>query len=659
MYLFFFKCINSFLSNPIVVDTCHNARAIFIIKTTRRAARFCVPSSCKTKEKRSRTEGLTTMKPWVSKNTMTTRQAGAFHGTGSGTTYTAEDTPSASLARAAVSTVPAQDVSLSQLTYSFESGQTIAGPGKTSCERSERQRSPLTKRRACKSEGQLRASPPLLAPRRQPAAPTALETEQHGLPCSHRPRTKSQQVPGLVNVGQRGPTHTTETTLWTAGSSSTFPFIASPSGPWRRCGHSAFLYTVGRDLSSTVDSSATTSSSASSGTSTSSASSSDSARVLPSRVVRVSSKAALAPNTRSCAVDCTRRDVATATDLPPGEHNGNLPGVWMGGRLPLMVGAALLSALLVASAVATTVGITNRQSTTAPGGADEHRLRDAVAGLAATKPLLPGLPYTEYPLRHDPGVPADEAVTDAAWKWPSTASEPVDGDATVEQPAVGYGNASASFVTAENPLEQPFRRSTRPECGVAFYTYCREPRREFVYRASINACLATGDDHPAQLCNRGPNRFASWRECERSCVLAQPPREACLDKTLLLGCRRQDVRTSWWWFDGRACLAWNFPWGGCPANGSAVFPTAGQCTAHCTNPRYPPCAAPRSAPCGSAQLKFPFFAADAPSSAVQVERRCFRLTRRVLESHRCLTGANRFLTKTACELTCKKPPARP
>nr|XP_054922882.1 mucin-5AC-like isoform X2 [Dermacentor andersoni] len=459
MYLFFFKCINSFLSNPIVVDTCHNARAIFIIKTTRRAARFCVPSSCKTKEKRSRTEGLTTMKPWVSKNTMTTRQAGAFHGTGSGTTYTAEDTPSASLARAAVSTVPAQDVSLSQLTYSFESGQTIAGPGKTSCERSERQRSPLTKRRACKSEGQLRASPPLLAPRRQPAAPTALETEQHGLPCSHRPRTKSQQVPGLVNVGQRGPTHTTETTLWTAGSSSTFPFIASPSGPWRRCGHSAFLYTVGRDLSSTVDSSATTSSSASSGTSTSSASSSDSARVLPSRVVRVSSKAALAPNTRSCAVDCTRRDVATATDLPPGEHNGNLPGVWMGGRLPLMVGAALLSALLVASAVATTVGITNRQSTTAPGGADEHRLRDAVAGLAATKPLLPGLPYTEYPLRHDPGVPADEAVTDAAWKWPSTASEPVDGDATVEQPAVGYGNASASFVTAENPLEQPFRRS--------------------------------------------------------------------------------------------------------------------------------------------------------------------------------------------------------
>ncbi|KAH7938514.1 hypothetical protein HPB49_024755 [Dermacentor silvarum] len=376
----------------------------------------------------------------------------------------------------------------------------------------------------------------------------------------------------------------------------------------------------------------------------------------PPRVARVSSEAAVAPKTNSCAVECTRRDVATATDIPPREYD-NLLGDWMGGRVPLMVGAALLTALLVASAVATTVGIMNRHSTAAP--VDEQRLRDAVAGLAATGPLLPGAPIPESPLRGDPGAPADEVVTEAAWKRPSTASEPIYGDSTTEQPAAGYGNASGGFVTAENPLELPFRRSTRPECGVVFYTYCRKPRREFVYQASINACLATDDDQPAQLCNRGPNRFASWRECERSCVLTQPPREACLDKTLLLGCRRQDVRRSWWWFDGRVCLAWNFPWGGCPANGSAVFPTAGQCTAHCTNPRYPPCTAPRSAPCGSAQLKFPFFAAEVPSSAVQVERRCFRLTRRVLESHRCLTGANRFLTKTACELTCKKAPTRP
>ncbi|KAH6928891.1 hypothetical protein HPB50_020699 [Hyalomma asiaticum] len=243
---------------------------------------------------------------------------------------------------------------------------------------------------------------------------------------------------------------------------------------------------------------------------------------------------------------------------------------------------------------------------------------------------------------------------DEAWKRPPTDTEPAYGDSTAEQSAVGYGNSSGGFVTTENPPELPLRRSTRPECGDVFYTYCRQHRREFLYRASIDACLTTGEDHRAQLCNRGTNRFASWRECETSCVLSQPPREACLDKTMLLDCRRQDVRTSWWWFDGRGCKIWDFPWGGCPANGSAVFPTAEQCTSHCTNPRYPPCTPPRSAPCGSAQLKFPFFAAEVPSAAAHVERRCYRLTWRVLRSHLCLAGANRFPTKTACEITCRK-----
>ncbi|XP_049511137.1 uncharacterized protein LOC125939760 [Dermacentor silvarum] len=181
------------------------------------------------------------MKSWVPNNTTTTR---GFHSTASGTTYTAEDTSSASFARVAVTTVPTRDVSLAQLTYSVESNQTMAGPDKTSsCERSEWQRSALTKRRACKSEVQRRAAASLLASSRQPAAPTAPETEQRGLAASHSPRTTSQQVPRLVNWGRRGPTHTTETNQWTTGPSSAFPFIASPSVPWRHCRHSAFGYT--------------------------------------------------------------------------------------------------------------------------------------------------------------------------------------------------------------------------------------------------------------------------------------------------------------------------------------------------------------------------------------------------------------------------------
>ncbi|KAH7947587.1 hypothetical protein HPB52_013857 [Rhipicephalus sanguineus] len=523
------------------------------------------------------------MKRWVSENT--TRQGGVFHSTTSGTAYTPEDNPSAGVAPAAVKDVPAPRVSLAQLTYSVESGTTTSGQA-SSYETSDGRHSG-TKRRAWKSEGQLRAARPRVAPAGETADPASLpESEQRRLPRARRAGTSPQQVPGLTKVGR----------------------------------------SVSNDIETTYSPSR-----------------------LP-RVVRTTSKVIAA--SKPCAAECTRRDVGTATDAVPRGRERNW-GDWMGaGRLPVMVGAALLSALLVASAVATTVAIMNRHSTMATGAADQRHLPDDIAGLVPTKPLMPGMPISESPLRGGLGEPADKAGAEDAWQ----RSEPADGDSAAEQPAMTYNNASGGFVTSENPA---LRRSTRPECGVVFYAYCQQPRQEFVYRASINACLATSDDHPAQLCNRGPNRFASWRECETNCVLTQPPREACLGETLLLGCRSKDVRTSWWWFDGRACRAWKFPWGGCPANGSAVFPTARQCTAHCTNPRYPACAAPRSAACGSAQLKFPFFAAVAPSSAVQGGTRCYRLTRRVLESHRCLTGANRFLTKTACELTCKKPYARP
>ncbi|KAH7947585.1 hypothetical protein HPB52_013855 [Rhipicephalus sanguineus] len=371
----------------------------------------------------------------------------------------------------------------------------------------------------------------------------------------------------------------------------------------------------------------------------------------PQRTARGSAQGALAPKSTGVAAQCARRDVATATDTVPPESRW---GDWVGGEKLLMVGATLLSILLIASAAATTASIVDRRSTAANGAG--HRLHDgAAAGVAPTDPLLPGLiAFTESPGKGDFGAVAGKASAKASWK--STTNEIAEeADLTTEQPVARYGNASGDSVTAEDILAMPFRRPAKPECGAVFYTHCHKPRREFLYRASLNACLAAADDRPAQLCNRGTNRFSSWRDCETRCVLAEPPHEACVDKTLLLGCRRQDVHSSWWWFDGRVCLAWNFPAGGCPANGSAVFATANECTARCTNPRYPPCTAPRTVPCSSEQLKFPFFAAEAPSSAVQGRRHCFRLTRRVLESHRCLTGANRFLTKAACEQACKKP----
>ncbi|XP_070394549.1 uncharacterized protein [Dermacentor albipictus] len=588
------------------------------------------------------------MRRWVSEDTTTTatHDDKGSRSTATGATYTADDTPSAGFARAGAPTCPAQDVSLGQLTYSVNSNLPSSAQCKAPpCERHPRLHAVW--HRGCQSDGQLRPTllppPPRQPVNATPPLPPVPEGQQMGM--------TSQRAHGVLHQGQGGQCaqHPAETTQWTSGSPTCFTAGSFPLIPWHwrrsRCSHGA---------DSGSSSYATTSSTSSSST-TSSSSSSDTAPVLPARAGCESSKGAVAPKSTGAPAESTRRDVATATDAPPSEHDSRWRK-WMGGERLLIAGAALLSVLLVASAAATTASIVDRRSTAASVAG--HRLRDgaAGAGVAPTEPLIPGMVrFTESPRRDDAG--ANEASLGASWKTPPATSEPAEEDLTTEQPGAAYGNASGDMVTAEDLLALPFRRAAKPECGAVFYTYCRKPRREFFYRASLNACLAAADDWPAQLCNRGPNRFTSWRECEASCVLMEPPLEACLDKTLLLGCRRQDVRIGWWWFDGRVCLAWNFPAGGCPANDSAVFATADQCKAHCTNPRYPPCAAPGTRPCSSEQLKFPFFAAGAPSSAVEGGRHCFRLTRRVLESHRCLTGANRFLTKAACESACKKAPS--
>ncbi|KAL3191370.1 hypothetical protein MRX96_059897 [Rhipicephalus microplus] len=101
------------------------------------------------------------------------------------------------------------------------------------------------------------------------------------------------------------------------------------------------------------------------------------ARVVgPCRAVRGSSQGALSPKSTGVKAECTRRDVATATDtLPPYGRWGD----WIGGEKLLMFGAALLSILLIASAAATTASIADRRSTVA-GGAGHRLLDGAVAG---------------------------------------------------------------------------------------------------------------------------------------------------------------------------------------------------------------------------------------------------------------------------------------
>ncbi|XP_077539418.1 uncharacterized protein LOC144152085 [Haemaphysalis longicornis] len=187
-------------------------------------------------------------------------------------------------------------------------------------------------------------------------------------------------------------------------------------------------------------------------------------------------------------------------------------------------------------------------------------------------------------------------------------------------------------------------------CGAVFYTFCRAAVREFHYRRAFNACVETAVD-VVHTCNRGANRFASSRHCHESCIGAERPDDACFDKPLFTSCARQDVLSSWWFFEGHTCVPWNFPAGGCPANGSAVFRTRQECTSRCAErgSRGPACQRPIAVSCTRRHLKYPFFA---HFSSEDGRMRCLETSTDLLRDHRCLTGANRFSSRKACFATC-------
>ncbi|KAL1443161.1 hypothetical protein MTO96_046087 [Rhipicephalus appendiculatus] len=194
-------------------------------------------------------------------------------------------------------------------------------------------------------------------------------------------------------------------------------------------------------------------------------------------------------------------------------------------------------------------------------------------------------------------------------------------------------------------------------CGDVFYTLCRRNRDqpEFHYRRSVNACVETATD-AVHSCNRGVNRFASIALCRRSCTRAGG---ICLQKSATASrcspaAPGEDVLSSWWFFEGRKCVPWNFPSGGCPADDSAVFRTAQECRTQCLGRvRRSPCGPPRAVACDQRHLKYPFFA-DLVTTDGRI--RCLRSSPTVLRDRRCLTGANRFRTREACMVTCENRP---
>ncbi|KAH6938037.1 hypothetical protein HPB50_006532 [Hyalomma asiaticum] len=186
----------------------------------------------------------------------------------------------------------------------------------------------------------------------------------------------------------------------------------------------------------------------------------------------------------------------------------------------------------------------------------------------------------------------------------------------------------------------------RSRCGTFAFTYCHNPRNEFFYKRSVNACVEVATDMVG-LCVSGRNRFTSKRSCRQACIDAQSSPEHCLVDAVFRRCETQDVTGQWWHFDGRSCLRWNFPSGLCPSYHSDVFSSRRDCRTNCVaKPRKRLCRTATPDVCYSAHLRFPYFAAG--GSVAQ----CLKVSSLGYPGHRCLVGANRFQTMRACQEVC-------
>lgn len=197
----------------------------------------------------------------------------------------------------------------------------------------------------------------------------------------------------------------------------------------------------------------------------------------------------------------------------------------------------------------------------------------------------------------------------------------------------------------------PLRHAVGPECREVFYTFCERSQREFYYQPESNKCYQT---NAVNLCTRGSNRFATLDHCVHSCVSTRHPADECFGKPTFTRCTRPDVLSDWWHYDNSKCVPWSFPSGGCPANGSMVFPTARECEKRCRKPHGGArCQRPEVVACGRRHLKYPYFAHVSPADG---RLRCFRSSFTTLRRHLCLVGANRFPTLGTCVASCRQKP---
>ncbi|KAL3254792.1 hypothetical protein MRX96_017534 [Rhipicephalus microplus] len=186
-------------------------------------------------------------------------------------------------------------------------------------------------------------------------------------------------------------------------------------------------------------------------------------------------------------------------------------------------------------------------------------------------------------------------------------------------------------------------------CNAVFYSYCPEPRNEFVFDPVMRTCV-NARDHEIELCNQSPNRFHTRADCHSSCVRTERPSANCFDRPAFAKCQRQDFKYSPWIFDGYACRPWHFPMGKCPHNGH-IFGDRSECSSRCLNGSLATssaCFTPGAQACLLKEFRFLYFAVPAAGGS----KRLLCLRASVIRTLRCSSSTNGFGTAESCELAC-------
>lgn len=196
---------------------------------------------------------------------------------------------------------------------------------------------------------------------------------------------------------------------------------------------------------------------------------------------------------------------------------------------------------------------------------------------------------------------------------------------------------------------QPRHAVINEACIRHVYTHCVHPRPEFYYSADRRDCVPAATD-TVHVCNRGSNRFSSKEGCLAGCVNGRRVSDRCYESTMFFPCAQQDVLDVPWYFDGKRCVRWNFPQGSClPVGRPGVYRSLQECRRRCVLRMEPECdETPPAEACSTRQLKYPYFADVQVHGGIH----CVNVSRRTLQSRRCLIGSNQFASLNACRRAC-------